>query len=164
MAQVHQHQHAYQPLPFNPTMKHSDRERFICIYPAYIDAKKTVKEGRKIPKSLCIENPSYQEIKDVLSVTNLKCEVENKIYPRERSKELLHRGRIRLQIKHEDGTPINPDLATRMQVFKYVATIIPQLKTRIANPKGEPVVAQASSSQQQGSSSGGGKKGKGKKR
>jgi signal recognition particle subunit SRP19 len=138
--------------------------RFICFYPAYIDAKKTVKEGRKIPKPLCIENPTYQEIKDVLSVTSLKCEVENKIYPRERSKELLHRGRIRLQIKHEDGTAINPDLATRMQIFKYVATTIPQLKTRIANPKGggEPVVA-SSSSQQQGGS-GGSKKGKGKKR
>lgn len=127
-----------------------------------------MKEGRKIPKQLCIENPSFQEIKDVLSVTNLKCEVENKIYPRERSKELLHRGRIRLQIKHDDGTAINPDLATRMQIFKYVATTIPQLKTRIANPKGgEILAAQGTSTQQPGGSSsggGGGKKGKGKKR
>ena len=130
---------------------------FICIYPAYIDAKKTVKEGRKIPKPLCVENPSYQEIKDVLSVTNLNCVIENKIYPRERSKELLNRGRIRLQIKHDDGTAINPDLASRRQILKYVATTIPQLKGRIANPKGEQI--QASSSQQQQ----GGKKGKGKK-
>ena len=133
--------------------------RFICIYPAYIDAKKTVKEGRKIPKSLCIENPSYQEIKDVLSVTNLNCVIENKIYPRERSKELLHRGRIRLQIKHDDGTPINPDFSRRIQILKYVATTIPQLKTRIANPKGEQPQASSSTQPQH---QGGSKKGKGK--
>lgn len=77
--------------------------------------------------------------------------IENKIYPRERSKELINRGRIRLQIKNEDGTPINPDFATRMQVLKFVATTIPTLKARIANPKGgEPVSNQGSSTQQQG--------------
>lgn len=110
--------------------------RFICIYPAYIDAKKTVQEGRKVPKEYCIENPTYQEIKDVLSSANLNLVVENKIYPRERSKELLHRGRVRIQLKNEDGTAINPDLASKRQILKYVGQMIPQLKSRIANPKG----------------------------
>lgn len=39
-----------------------------------------------MPKELCIENPSYQEIKDVLTAANMNMLVENKIYPRERSK------------------------------------------------------------------------------
>lgn len=91
-------------IPFHPNMKHTDRERcglkilsiinnileiyfrFICIYPAYIDVKKTVQEGRKVPKEHCIENPTYQEIKDVLSAANMNLVIENKIYPRERSK------------------------------------------------------------------------------
>lgn len=60
--------------------------RFICIYPAYIDAKKTVQEGRKVPKEHCIENPTYLEIKDVLLAANMNLVIENKIYPRERSK------------------------------------------------------------------------------
>jgi signal recognition particle subunit SRP19 len=132
--------------------------RYICIYPAYIDTKKTVQEGRKVPKEFCVENPTYQEIKDVLSVTNLPTLIENKIYPRERSKELLNRGRIRMQIKHDDGTPINPDLASRRQVLKYVGQMIPQLKSRIANPKGGEIPVQATTSQA------GGKKGKNKKR
>lgn len=133
--------------------------RFICIYPAYLDVKKSVQEGRKMPKEHCVENPSYQEIKDVLTAANMNLLVENKIYPRERSKEILHRGRIRLQLKNEDGTAINPDLATRRQILKYVGQMIPQLKSRIANPRGggEPV---QSTSQQQTA----GKKGKGKKR
>jgi len=62
-----------------------------------------------------------------------------------------------LQLKHEDGTPINPDLATRRAVLKYIGTMIPQLKSRIANPKGGDLPVQATTSQNQQ-----GKKGKGK--
>ena len=130
-----------------------------------------------MPKELCIENPTYQEIKDVLASANMNLYVENKIYPRERSKvsvavfkclliltikrfqELLNRGRIRVQIKHEDGTAINPDLATRRRILKYVCDMVPQLKSRIANPKGGEVPVQSTSQQP-----GGNKKGKGKKR
>lgn len=35
---------------------------------------------------MCVENPSFQEIKDVLSVSNLRIGIENKLYPREKSK------------------------------------------------------------------------------
>ncbi|CRL06795.1 CLUMA_CG019427, isoform A [Clunio marinus] len=151
---------AHVPLtPFHPSLKHTDRERFICIYPAYLDAKKSVQEGRKVPKEYCIENPTYQEIKDVLTAANMNLVIENKIYPKERSKEILHRGRVRVQIKHEDGTPINPDLATRREILKYIGGMIPQLKSRIANPKGGELPAQSTSQQQTG-----GKKSKGKKR
>lgn len=60
--------------------------RWVCIYPAYLNNKKSRQEGRKIRKDLCVENPTYQEIKDVLSVSNLRIGIENKLYPRERSK------------------------------------------------------------------------------
>lgn len=60
--------------------------RFVCIYPQYINSKKTRQEGRKIKKENCVENPTYQELRDVLALTNLNMYVENKIYPRERSK------------------------------------------------------------------------------
>lgn len=60
--------------------------RFVCIYPQYINSKKTRQEGRKIKKENCVENPTYQEIKDVLALTNMNMYIENKIYPRERSK------------------------------------------------------------------------------
>lgn len=60
--------------------------RWICVYPAYINSKKTRQEGRKVRKDLCVENPTYQEIKDVLAASNLRIGVENKMYPREKSK------------------------------------------------------------------------------
>lgn len=134
--------------------------RFICIYPAYIDIKKSVQEGRKLPKEYCIENPSYQEIRDVLTSANFNIFVENKIYPKERSKEILHRGRIRVQLKNGDGTPINPDLDNRRKLLRYVGQMIPQLKSRIANPRGGDIEAAI----QPSGSAAGGKKNKGKKR
>lgn len=60
--------------------------RWVCIYPAYINSKKTRQEGRILRKDLCVDNPTYQEIKDVLGVTNMRLIIENKLYPRERSK------------------------------------------------------------------------------
>nr|CAD7393194.1 unnamed protein product [Timema cristinae] len=87
--------------------------RWICIYPAYINSKKTLAEGRRISKEKAVENPTHQEIRDVLSAAGLKIGVENKLYSRERSKEMLYRGRIRVQIKNDDETLINPLFPTR---------------------------------------------------
>ncbi|CAH2071148.1 unnamed protein product, partial [Iphiclides podalirius] len=119
---------------WNPEKKHSDVERWICIYPAYINSKKTRAEGRKLPKSSCVENPTHQEIRDVLLTTGLHVGVENKLYPRERSKEILYRGRIRVQLKNDDGTPLKPEFGTRESVMKYIGESIPKLKTRQNRP------------------------------
>lgn len=106
---AHSHAHGHQNIqltPWSANKQHSERERqgfrqfqacffhftiffsfrWICIYPAYINSKKTKQEGRKLAKENCIENPSYQEIKDVLSASNFNLLIENKLYPRERSK------------------------------------------------------------------------------
>lgn len=71
---------------FDANKKHSDRERWICIYPAYINSKKTRQEGRKVSKEFAVENPSYTEIRDVLTVASFPVLVENKLYPKEKSK------------------------------------------------------------------------------
>ncbi|PZC86645.1 hypothetical protein B5X24_HaOG206206 [Helicoverpa armigera] len=115
---------------WNPEKKHSDVERWICIYPAYLNSKKTLAQGRKLSKSYCVENPTHQEIRDVLVAAGLRVGVENKLYPREPSKEILYRGRIRVQLKNDDGTPVKPDLPTREAVMKHIGESIPKLKTR----------------------------------
>ncbi|GFY69527.1 uncharacterized protein TNIN_24401 [Trichonephila inaurata madagascariensis] len=56
--------------------KYSDRERWICIYPAYINSKKTNAEGRRINKEKCVENPTCQEIRDVLDAASFQIGVE----------------------------------------------------------------------------------------
>lgn len=105
--------------------------RWICIYPAYINSKKTLAQGRKINKEKCIENPTHQEIRDVLVAAGLKVGVENKLYSRERSKELLYRGRIRVQLKNDDGSLCIPSFPTRESVMYHLGDMIPKLKSRV---------------------------------
>lgn len=133
---------------------HSDRDRWICIYPAYINSKKTLAQGRKIAKEKAVENPTHQEIRDVLIAAGMKVGVENKLYSREPSKELLFRGRIRVQLKNDDGTPCNPAHPTRDSLLLHLGEMIPKLKARVNKPSG------SEQNQQQQSNAGGKKKGK----
>ncbi|KAJ0178730.1 hypothetical protein K1T71_005505 [Dendrolimus kikuchii] len=130
---------------WTPEKKHSDVERWICIYPAYLNSKKTLAQGRRLPKTSCVENPTHQEIRDVLLASGLQVGVENKLYPREQSKEILYRGRIRVQLRNDDGTPVKQEFPTRESIMKYIGQSIPKLKTRQNRPTDQqPQTTQAS--------------------
>ena len=105
----------------------------MCIYPAYINSNKTRQEGRIVAKAKAVPNPTYVEIRDVLqnSEEGFKPIVENKQHPRERSREIQFRGRIRVQLKNDDGTPKNEKFPDRESVLHFLCEKIPQLKTRI---------------------------------
>lgn len=110
----------------NPAIK----ERYMCIYPAYVNSKKTIAEGRRIPSEKGVENPTCAEIRDVLSAAGLNVLVENKIYPREWNRDVQFRGRVRVQLKEEDGNLCQEKFSSRKDVMLYVAEMIPKLKTR----------------------------------
>ena len=68
----------------------------------YIDAKKTIAEGRKLPQSQCIEYPQMQELKEVLEHLGFEASYEEKAYPR----DLTQFGRFRVLIKDpKTGNP-----------------------------------------------------------
>lgn len=53
------------------------------IWPANIDSKKTVREGRKIPKKYALSTPKMREISRAASKLGLNPEVEkDKSYPK----------------------------------------------------------------------------------
>ncbi|CAH0395095.1 unnamed protein product [Bemisia tabaci] len=133
---------------------YSDKERWIRIYPAYLNRKKTLAEGRRVPKEKAVDNPTHQEIRDVLTAAGFRVGVENKLYCRERGKELNQRGCIRLQLKNDDGTPFKEELATRDSVLHHLCDMIPKLKSRNVKSGGSEQGGQPSTSQ------GGGKKAK----
>ncbi|TRY96756.1 hypothetical protein DNTS_014484 [Danionella cerebrum] len=137
------------------TTNPADKERFLCLYPAYINSKKTLAEGRRIPAEKAVENPSCAEIRDVLSAAGLNVLVENKMYPREWNRDVQFRGRVRVQIKLEDGSLCQEKFDSRKSLMFYVAEMIPKLKTRAQKSGG----AEAGSQQ-----SDGGKKNKKKKK
>lgn len=100
-----------------------------------------------------MENPTHQEIRDVIAAAGLKVGVENKLYCREKSKELMYRGRIRVQLRNDDGSFYNPAFTSRESVMLHVAEMIPKLKTR---------QTKFGSDQAQTANTGGKGKGKGK--
>lgn len=100
---------------FATNRKHSEKSRWICIYPTYLNSKRTEAQGRKIPLSKAVENPTLNEIKDVLVNAKFPVEVEpGKCFPRELYK-YENRGRIRVQLKNDEGSPLNESYATSEQ-------------------------------------------------
>uniref|UniRef100_A0A2K5N4C7 Signal recognition particle 19 kDa protein n=1 Tax=Cercocebus atys TaxID=9531 RepID=A0A2K5N4C7_CERAT len=79
----------------------ANQDRFICIYPAYLNNKKTIAEGRRIPISK-----------------------KNKMHSREWNR------RVRVQLKQEDGSLCLVQFPSRKSVMLYAAETIPKLKTR----------------------------------
>lgn len=116
---------------FPSSATHADPCRFVCIYPAYINSKKTRAQGRRVEKSKAIDNPTVNEIHDILENMGLKTIIENnRLYPREESREPQHRGRIRVQIKNENGLLIKEQFKTKDDLLFYLVDMIPKLKTR----------------------------------
>uniref|UniRef100_A0A8C9I515 Signal recognition particle 19 kDa protein n=1 Tax=Piliocolobus tephrosceles TaxID=591936 RepID=A0A8C9I515_9PRIM len=106
----------------------ANQDTFICIYPAYLNNKKTIAEGRRIPISKAVENPTATEIQDVC--------------------------RVRVQLKQEDGSVCLVQFPSRKSVMLYAAEMIPKLKTRTQKAGG----ADQSLQQGEGSKKGKGKK------
>ncbi|PKK26112.1 signal recognition particle 19kDa [Columba livia] len=138
------------------TFRPYGHKAFICIYPAYLNNKKTIAEGRRIPIDKAVENPTSTEIQDVCAAAGFNVLLEkNKMYPREWNRDVQYRGRVRIQLKQDDGNPCLPQFPTRKSVMLYAAETIPKLKTRTQKMGG------SDQNLQQGE---GGKKGKGKKK
>ena len=82
-------------------------------------------------------NPTYLEIRDVLATAGLAPIVENKKHPRERSNEIEFRGRIRVQLKNEDGTPFKEEFKTReltqMYLFALDQWSLPTVDHKLSN-------------------------------
>ncbi|XP_014672852.1 PREDICTED: signal recognition particle 19 kDa protein-like isoform X2 [Priapulus caudatus] len=140
-------------------MQNIESKRWICIYPAYFNSKRTVFEGRRLPKSKCIDNPTASEINDVLTAAGCTIEIENKVHPREPNKfDPNYRGRIRVQLRSEDGAPLSDQFATRKATLNYLCEMIPKLKSR------QQKQGAGDSGAQPGASAGGKDKRKGKKK
>jgi signal recognition particle subunit SRP19 len=128
------------PQAFFPnSATHADPCRFVCVYPAYINSKKTRAEGRRVGKSKAIDNPTVNEIGDILENAGLKTIVEtNRLYSREESREPQQRGRVRVQLKNLDGSLIKDQFKNKDDLLFYLVDMIPKLKTRHGNPPNQP--------------------------
>jgi len=135
---------------------HSDEARWISLYPAYINAKKTQREGRRIPKQKAVDTPTCQEMLDILKNAGLNVRLEKKMYSKDPNRDYQFQGRIRIQLKDDEGKLCNENFNSRESLMFYCADSIPKLKTR-QQRSGSTAPAEASQ-QQQKAPGGGGKK------
>merc|ERR1711991_13767 len=113
--------------------EHMEQDRWTIFYPAYIDKKKTIPEGRRVAKASCCENPLPSEIMEVCDYLNLPAVLEaDKCYPR----DILARGRVRVMIKKADGNPVHLSINNRMKLWRVAAELIPKLQTRASGSGG----------------------------
>jgi len=109
----------------------SNERRWICIYPIYINSKKTLVEGRRIPKEKAVENPTVQEIADIIADVGLNSiQEKHKMHPRDGRRDPCALGRVKIQLKNDDDSLSNKDFPSRRSLMLYIAEMIPKLKSR----------------------------------
>ncbi|GFR48744.1 hypothetical protein Agub_g10702 [Astrephomene gubernaculifera] len=113
-------------------------DKRVIVYPQYLDSKRTVAEGRRIPKHLAADEPSTHEVFDIVKALKFEAEIEAKHYPR----DWIPRGRVRVLIKGDDGKPVNPDIPDRRSLLLRIAELVPKHPNR-TNPKARQAAAAA---------------------
>lgn len=126
----------------------SDESRWTCIYPLYMNSRKTLVQGRRIPKEKAVDSPTSQEIYDILVNVGLKAKIEkHKMHPLDPNRDANAQGRVRVQLRNENGSLLNEKFPNRRAVMLYACEMIPKLKSRQGGVAG---------SSQAGASAGGG--------
>ncbi|OAF68356.1 hypothetical protein A3Q56_03876, partial [Intoshia linei] len=116
----------HQPIEY---YKYSEKERWITIYPAYINKDRTIPEGRRLNKSQCISEPLITEMLE--AVKEMNAIIEDKVYCRERDVfDSKCRGRIRIQFKNDEGSYVNDVITSKKELMKHMTTFILKLKSR----------------------------------
>lgn len=110
-----------------PSSAFAMHDKRIIIWPVYIDAKKTLKDGRRLPARFCVEFPQMHEIKEVLEHLEFEHVYEEKAYPR----DLTQYGRFRVELKDaRTGEPKVEGITSRRELLLRICELIPGLKTR----------------------------------
>uniref|UniRef100_A0A0N5B2D7 Signal recognition particle 19 kDa protein n=1 Tax=Strongyloides papillosus TaxID=174720 RepID=A0A0N5B2D7_STREA len=118
---------------------HSDPSKWVCIYPLFLNSNKTVREGRVISKNLACENPTSKEIYNILSGEGLNViEEPNKMHPLHGSHLYYSQGRVRVQLKNDDGSFCNQKFKSRKDIFIRAAEGIRNMKDRQVPKKVDP--------------------------
>ena len=98
-------------------------DQFITIYPSYLDATKTIKQGRRIPKDLAVPTPTVSDMSLILQRHNYRHVLQPyKGYSRDSSTLWNNPGRVKVDC----STP------KKMELLKLLATEIPDLPERQA--------------------------------
>ncbi|KAG0164588.1 signal recognition particle subunit [Apophysomyces sp. BC1034] len=104
-------------------MDPSEYKEWVCVYPCYIDAAKTVKGGRRIVKEKAIEKPHAYFMALAVQKLGLSVVYESKTHAR----DWTNPGRVKVQLKR-DRFFVNPNCTTRNQLYYLIAERMPAIQ------------------------------------
>ncbi|KAL1917981.1 uncharacterized protein VTP21DRAFT_3247 [Calcarisporiella thermophila] len=108
----------------------SEFKTWVCVYPIYIDAGRSVESGRRIPKSKAVDNPHVFHMVHALKKLNMPVAFEpGKSHPR----DWANPGRVRTLIK-ANGMWIHPTIRNRKQLYLKIAELVPEVSKEVAIP------------------------------
>lgn len=107
-----------------------------CLYPVYFDATKTMKQGRKVSVQHATRNPLAKAIADAGKVIGFSVVFEpQKCHPADWSNP----GRVRVELKDEQGRPTHHTIKTKPQLYAAVAKYLKSHPTQDSDPHKVPV-------------------------
>jgi signal recognition particle subunit SRP19 len=118
------------PIKYGPTVTDAtDFSRWYCIYAQYIDAKKTIREGRRLSKEKSVENPTLDEMAEICAYFKLPYVIE---YTKSYSRSWIIPGRLRVLIENtsENELDTNNKIASKRDLMLKMGELIPKLKSR----------------------------------
>eukprot|EP00187_Rhodella_violacea_P014540 CAMPEP_0184718756 /NCGR_PEP_ID=MMETSP0314-20130426/7862_1 /TAXON_ID=38298 /ORGANISM="Rhodella maculata, Strain CCMP 736" /LENGTH=165 /DNA_ID=CAMNT_0027182547 /DNA_START=327 /DNA_END=824 /DNA_ORIENTATION=+ len=120
----------FEPLPSaNPSGPPTDTSRWVCVYPPFLAASKTLAEGRRVPAAVAVPAPGPHaiEIFETCRLLKFPAEVDmRKCHPRDN----FMRGRVRVKL-FQDGegkVPVREDVTSRKELFMLIAKHIPKFR------------------------------------
>ncbi|KAL8266667.1 hypothetical protein R6Q59_004011 [Mikania micrantha] len=110
------------------------------LYPVYINSKKTVAEGRRIPASKACENPTPLEIGDCCGHLKIPFAIES---DNAYSRDFMQVGRVRVMLTRSDGSLHNPLISSKKQLMLRIAELVPRHPGRIKKQEAAASVSNA---------------------
>jgi|AntRauTorckE5430_2_1112549.scaffolds.fasta_scaffold06355_2 signal recognition particle subunit SEC65 len=119
-----------------------------CIWPSYMDATKSAKEGRRIGQECCVEHPSVLDISEVLDRFGVRHAVQPyKGYPRDVESRWDNPGRVlydfaqmrdkldeenivHVNLSNDDSSKLEDSSFTQKQCWKFIASKIDDMPGR----------------------------------
>lgn len=104
------------------------------VYPCYFDKNRSMKDGRRLPISKCVENPLAKTILDACKILRIPAVFEpEKTHPQDWGNP----GRVRLGLKYEHE-PTHPILKSKKQALEAIAEFMKTHPTTLRNVKDLP--------------------------
>ena len=86
-----------------------DYTKWRTLYTTYFNKDLTIKEGRRLPKEKCVENPNVNMIAMAMNELGIKGIIEP---VRKHPRDYFNLGRIKVKLVNDNGEPIHKNIGT----------------------------------------------------